>query len=135
MSTYTFQLRDGSSGVEDLVGVDLPDRERAFAYAYKVARELMSFREPQTRAWRLDVYENKGECVLQIPFASIDETLGHLTPELRAAVEDLHDRCRSLNEAMSAASITVRESRALIALSRGKPYLAAERGQTTIRDY
>jgi hypothetical protein len=46
---------------------------------------------------------------------------------------DLCYRCRLLQEAMSAASITMRESRALVARSRGKPYLAAAFGQRTIR--
>jgi hypothetical protein len=48
-------------------------------------------------------------------------------------MEDLCDHCRSLNEVMSAASVTMRESRALVARSRGKPYLAAAFGQRTIR--
>jgi hypothetical protein len=46
---------------------------------------------------------------------------------------DFYDRIRSFREAMTAASITRRESRALVARSRGKPYLAAEFGQRTIR--
>jgi hypothetical protein len=131
MPVYSFQLRDGSHRIEDEIA--LVDRERAFEYARTVARELMCCREPQTRTWRLDVYEDTGARVFQMPFAQFDETLGHLSPKVRETMVNLCDRCLSLKEAMSAASITMRESRALVARSRGKPYLAAAFGQRTIR--
>jgi hypothetical protein len=131
MPVYTFQLRDGSQWIED--EITLTDRERAFEYARTVVRELMSCQEKKTRTWRLDVYEDKGARVFEMPFAKFDETLGHLPPEVRETMVDLWDRCRSLKEAMSAASITMRESRALVARSRGKPYLAAAFGRRTIR--
>ena len=78
MATYTFQLKDGSCGITDGAGVDLPDREHARRYAHDVARELMSGREAETRFWPLDVYEDNNERILEIPFASIDRTLDHL---------------------------------------------------------
>lgn len=133
MPLYTFKLRDGSCGIDDPTAVALADRGRALAYAHDVASELMKSRERQTRTWRLDVYENNGERVFAIPFASIDQTLDHLSVPLRRKLEDLCDRSRSLREAISAARVTVRESRALLARSRGKPYLAAEAGRTAIR--
>jgi hypothetical protein len=133
MPTYTFDLKDGESGSEDGTGVNLPDREHALHYAQDVARELMSCREVQTRYWRLDVYDDSRECIYTIPFTSIDRTLDHLRPEWRTMVEKLCERNRSLREAVHAASVTVRESRALVARSRGKPYLASDFGQTTIR--
>lgn len=128
---YTLELRDGSNWIEDEVA--LPDRERAFEYARTVVRELMCCRERQTRTWRLDVYEDKGARVFEIPFAQLDETLSHLSPNGRETIVDLCDRCRSLKEAMSTAVVTMRESRALVARSQGKPYLAATFGQRTIR--
>jgi hypothetical protein len=131
MPIYTFQLRDGSHRIED--EIVLPDRERAFDYARKVVGELMSRREPQTWTWCLNVYEDKGARVFEMPFVRFDETLRHLVPEVRERMVDVCDRRRSLKEAMSAASITMRESRALVARSRGKPYLAAAFGQRTIR--
>jgi hypothetical protein len=133
MPTYTFDLKDGGSGVEDDTGINLPDREHALHYAQDVARELMSCREVQTRYWRLDVYDDNRERIYAIPFTSVDRTLDHLRPEWRATMENLCDRNRSLREAIHAASVTVRESRALVARSRGKPYLASAFGQTTIR--
>jgi hypothetical protein len=134
MPHYTFELRDGSSQIEDATGVNLPDRQQAVRYAHQVARELMRCREKQTRTWRLDVYEDEGERLFEIPFVRIDETLAHLSPSVRAMMEDLCDRVRSLMEARSAAAATVRESRALVARSRGRPYLATTSGRRTIRD-
>ena len=133
MPVYTFELRDGDRKIEDDDGVNLPDRDHAFHYALDVAHELMSCREAQTRSWRLDVYEGNREQIFQLPFARIDPTLDHLVPEVRKAVERTSDLSRSLKETMAAARVTVRESRALVALSRGRPYLATEMGERTIR--
>lgn len=57
MPLYTFELRDGFRPVEDDAGVDPPSRDHALRYAYEIVRELMKGCEPQTRSWRLDVYE------------------------------------------------------------------------------
>jgi hypothetical protein len=134
MPLYTFELRDGSCGIADTAGVSLADRDQALCYAYEVVRELMSCREHETRTWRLDVYEDHDRRVFEIPFIRLDETLDHLDPHWRSKVEDLCNRSRSLREAYSAARATVRESRALVAWSRGKPYLAVDRGQKVIRE-
>ncbi|MBV8751247.1 MAG: hypothetical protein JO328_00110 [Hyphomicrobiales bacterium] len=131
MPLYTFELHDGERPVGDETGVWFADRERALDHAYDVARELMNAREPQTRTWRLDLYED-GSRVEQIPFAQLDPTLDHLSPALRTAVERGCDRLRDFKQAMSAAQTTVRESRALVARSRGRPYLATDRGKPTI---
>jgi hypothetical protein len=132
MQRYTFQLRDGKYPVNDGSGVWLNEREQALDHAEGVARELMRGREPQTRAWRLDVYEDGG-LLYQISFASVDPTLDHLGPRVRATVEASCATIRSARETVSAAHATMRESRALVARSRGKPYLAVERGEPTIR--
>lgn len=133
MPLYTFELRDGAAPLTDSIGLHLPYRERALAYAKEVARELMQGREGQTRCWRLDVYENQGERVFEIAFAALDPTLDQLAPDLRNTMERLCGSYRSCREAIHAAQITMRESRALVALSRGKPYLAASAGEQIIR--
>jgi len=132
MPRYTFELQDGERPVGDETGVWFTDRQHALDHAYDVARELMNARELQTRTWRLDVYED-GARVGEIPFAHLDRTLDHLNPALRTSVERGCDRLRDFRQALSAAQATVRESRALVARSRGKPYLATERGEPTIR--
>jgi hypothetical protein len=134
MPLYTFELRDGSSGIADTVGVSFADRDQALCYAHGVIREMMSQCEQETRTWRLDVYEDHDRRVFEIPFARMDQTLDHLDPSWRQKIEDLCQRSRSLREAFTAACVTVRESRALVARSRGKPYLAADRGEQVIRE-
>ena len=133
MPFYTFELLNGSAPVSDETGIDVPDREHAASYGCEVARELMRGREFETRSWRLDVYDDLARCVAEIPFAALDPTLDHLAPELRSMVERMCDNRRSLQEAIHAARATIRESRALLALARGKPYLAAVNGDLTIR--
>jgi hypothetical protein len=129
MPNYTFELRDGFDPIEDQVGVILADREHAYRYAQGVVRELMTGREAQTRTWRLDVYENNAERVFEIPFASLDDTLDNLQPELRVRVEGLCECDRAFCEAIQGA---LRESRARLARSRGKPYLITNLGKRTI---
>jgi hypothetical protein len=133
LPTYTFKLSDDSGGVEDDTGVSLLNNEVARHYACAVVRELMNCRELRTRHWRLDVYEGTRQ-VFQIPFASLDHTLDHLLPQYREMVELICEQRRSLNDVMHDVSITRREAQALVARSRGKPYLAANRGQKIVRD-
>jgi hypothetical protein len=135
MPTYTFKLRDDDNGVEDDFGVSMPNAEIAHGYARDVVRELMGHRERSTRHWRLDVYQDNGEKVFEIPFASVDQTLDHLRPDYRAAVEQCAQRIRSLKDVYYDATVTQRESQSLVARSRGKPYLAADRGRKIIRDH
>ena len=131
MPLYTFELQDGERPIGDETGEWFADRNRAPDHAYGVARELMTAREPQTRTWRLDVYED-GSRVEQIPFARLDPTLDCLNPILRTNVERGCDALRDFKQAMSAARATIQESRALVALSRGRPYLATDRGRPTM---
>lgn len=134
MPLYTFELRDGSCGIADTAGVRFADRDQALGYAYEVIREMMNGRERETRTWRLDVYEDNDQRVFEIPFARMDETLDHLSAGWRNLIEDSAARLRSLHETYNATRATMRESRALVARSRGRPYLATERGQRTIRE-
>lgn len=133
MPRYTFELWDGSHRIEDETGVSLPDREHVLRYAHEVVGELMSCREATTRSWCLDVYDDQGKRIFEVPFASIDPTLNHLLPELRTSIEELCNRYRSLSETIALTRATARETRALVARSRGRPYLASDLGRTTIR--
>jgi hypothetical protein len=133
LRTYTFDLLTGDDRVADEAGVLLPDREHAHDYALQVVRDLMRSREPKTRIWRLDIYED-GHRIGEIPFAKVDRTLDHLSPPVRAAVEQRCQVLLSTREAVQAAHIAKREATALVARSRGKPYLATELGERTIRN-
>ena len=134
MPTYTFKVLDGCDDIEDETGVSFQQRDRAIRYARGVVHELMRNREAQTRTWRLDVYENGEGPICTFPFAGIDPTLDHIVPKLRTMVEAMSERKRLLNDALHAVKVTVQESRALVARSRGKPYLASQFGRSTIRD-
>jgi hypothetical protein len=134
MPIYTFKLCDGCGGLEDETGVALTDDQSAIRYARDVAHELMKHREVETRCWQLDVYEERGRHVCEIPFASLDPTLDHLSPGMRAILESLSERRRLLGDALHAEKATIRESRALLARARGKPYLASRFGKPTIRE-
>jgi len=131
MPLYTFELLDGEHLIEDETGLCFADREDALAHAQVVARELMSAREQQTRCWRLAIYEN-GECVEEMPFVRADRSLDHLRPSLRETIELSCEIVGGFRQIMSAARATMRESRALVAISRGKPYIVTEAGQPTI---
>ena len=133
MPNYTFELRDGDGGAADHVGVRLANRHRARQYAESVIHELMHGRERETRSWRLDVVENHSERIFAIPFDSLDETLDHLSAAARQAMARLCAGRRSFREASYDLLLTVRESRALIARSRGKPYVATVLGKSVIR--
>ena len=134
MPNYTFRLHGEMSGLSDMGGVSLPDRDGALAYARGVVGELMRGREIETRFWCLDVYEGETEKVFALSFASLDPTLNHLRPDLRAMVETLCGRRMALAEAFHDVEDTVRESKALMARARGKLYVAARSGEKTSRD-
>ncbi|MGB6536446.1 MAG: hypothetical protein WBF58_10855 [Xanthobacteraceae bacterium] len=133
MPHYTFELCDGSRRIQDRAGIQLHDRSAAHDYAQEVVRELMSGCERTTRTWCLEVYEDDGARVDAVSFVSIDPTLDHLAAAARTLIEGLCDRRRSFQEVVSTAQVTMRESRALVARSRGKPYLATANGERAIR--
>lgn len=134
-STYTFKLRGDNCGLVDTTGVALTDNASAYQYARSVARELMRSREIQTRYWLLEVYRDGQGPLFDILFARVDPTLDHLRRKLRADVEKVSERKRALKDVIYAASLTLRESQSLLARSRGKPYLIAEDGEITIREF
>ena len=84
MPVYRFELRDGTSGIRDDLGVSQPDREHALAYARAIVHELMRGHERETRCWRLNVYDEAWQKIFDIPFASLDPAFDLLKPELRA---------------------------------------------------
>src|SRR5262245_22568509 len=126
MPVYTFRLRDGHGDVEDTTGVQFSDRDSALGYARDVVDELMRSREAETRPWCLDVYEGDeaDSPIGEIPFASVDPSLDHLTPKYRAMVESVSERKRLLSDVIHTVKGTLMESQALVARARGKPYLA-----------
>ena len=132
MLRYTFALRADEALIEDESGIWFEDRGRAREYARDVAHELMHGREEETRSWCLEVYEG-GARIYELLFASIDPTLADLPPRLRATVEQASEKKLAFRDALATVHATMRESKALVARSRGKPYLATLAGQPTVR--
>src|SRR6516165_5390772 len=128
MPAYQFNLKTGDGTVIDPEGTDLPNDASAYAYAKAVASELMAHREPQTRSWRLEVRYSGGLPKFDLLFASIDETLSHLTPELRSSVEGLCASSASLVEEIREIKLTLLAVKATIARAEGALYLAAVNG-------
>ncbi len=113
----------------------LTDNASGYRYGRAVARELMRSREIQTRYWLLEVYRDGDGPLFDILFASVDPTLDHLRSELRSLVEKVSQKKRALKDTIYDANFTLRESQSLLARSRGKPFLIAENGEITIRDF
>src|SRR5262245_54931305 len=129
MPRYHFNLRDGAAGVTDPEGTILGDEPSARAHALDVARELMHQAETKRRHWYLEVCDQRGQRLFDVPFSLADRTIDHLGPETRRRVERLCIATRQLAETIFEARTTVLKSRALRARLNGKPYLAAECGR------
>jgi hypothetical protein len=106
MPTYTFKLKNDGAGVEDNIGINLPNADMAYGYACDVIRELMRGREQRTQRWQLDVYHSAAK-IFEIPFVCLEHTL-----DARVKVG----------------------GRSPMGRPRGKLYLAADRGQKVTRD-
>jgi hypothetical protein len=135
MPTYTFKLRSDAGGLADNTGAALADKASAYRYACSVARELMRCREIETRHWLLEVYQDGQGPLFDILFASIDPTLDHLRRELRTVVESASGNKRAFKDAVHAIGLTLRESRALLARSEGRPHLICDNGEVIIRNF
>jgi hypothetical protein len=128
MPAFYFHLRDGKSGILDDEGQELPDAAAAREYAVQVARELMRACEPDKRHYRLDICDEDGMVVTEVPFATVDPTLDHLRPDLRTVVERLSQTRREVSETLVSLEFLLLRLRTL----RGatwRPYLAAQNGQ------
>jgi hypothetical protein len=126
MPVFYFHLRDGNSGLLDNQGQKLSDAAAARAYAVRVARELMRSCELEKRHYRLDVCDEEGCMVAEVPFATVDPTLDHLQPDLRNVVERLSETKREVRETLfSLDFLTLR----LLRGHNRQPYLVTQDGQ------
>jgi hypothetical protein len=119
MPTYTFKLRSDVDWVADNVGATLADNASAYRYARCVARacavanykRAIGFSK-SIRKWARSRYS--------ISFSQTSITLDHLRRELRVLVEKVSEKKRALKDVIHDIGLTVRESQALLARSRGK---------------
>jgi hypothetical protein len=132
MHRYYFHLKDGCGGYTDSTGVCLPSEDAARDYAVRVGVELMKNRERKARHWRIHVHGEQGQLIFEIPLITLDKTLSHLSPSHKEAMEQLSHRCYALREAIEKARAVRNQARALMAKSRGQPYLAADHGESIL---
>jgi hypothetical protein len=130
MPVFFFNLKTSNANISDPDGTDLDDELAAWEHARQVARELMRWREPQSRSWRIDVRDSAGKQCFELLFASVDDTITTLGPELRGLIENLHRKQACLIDAIAAVRLSLIQIQATIARSKGKPYLASVDGMS-----
>jgi hypothetical protein len=101
MPIYSFKLRADEKVFADDAGVSLRNPKLAYNYACDVVRELMRRRESETRRWSLEAHEQSQGKIFDIPFAEIDSTLEALPENWPSVVEQLWQRVRSFQGALS----------------------------------
>jgi hypothetical protein len=126
MPVFYFRLRDGNFEFRDDQGQELPDLAAARAYAVQVARELIRKSETEKRHCRLDVYDER-DLVAEVPFATVDPTLDHLSLDLRQLVERICETRREFAETLSSLEFLILRLRQMRGLSN--PYLVAQDGR------
>jgi hypothetical protein len=129
MPRYFFNLKTREGTILDRDGTHLPDDSAARRHAELVARELRANREPSTRAWRLDVRDGCERRCSNLLFATIDDSMSHLTPQLRASLEHFCASSADFAETIQALRLTLLEVRATMARAEGVLHLAAVNGK------
>jgi hypothetical protein len=128
MPKYFFNLKHQGNIIHDLEGAELPDDAAAMAHARMVAAELMRHREPRMRGARLQVCDDDRIRCFDLLFASVDESIAHLAPELRTSVEVYYGNAASLTDAINDIRFTLLQVKGTIAKSNQAPYIAAIEG-------
>jgi hypothetical protein len=128
MPCYFFNLKDGRRTIRDPDGTEFPDDSAARDHATRVARELMKNTESRTRAWRINVCDGDGMTRFELLFASIDDSIAHLSPDLRSSVEDVCGKTASLSDTINQVQTTLLQVRGTLAQAERAPYLAVLNG-------
>ena len=129
MPRYYFHLKRRADTLFDTDGTDLPDEAAARDHALGVMSEVMRNANVRTRAWRLAVMDQDRQSCFELFFASYDDSMAHLTPELRSSIELVCRRNASLTDAITDVRATMLQIRGTLARSEGRPYVAADNGR------
>jgi hypothetical protein len=121
MPTYFYNLQTHDRIIRDPEGTDFPSQYLAWEHGRDVARELMQHRESVTRSWRLDVYDDDGTLCFDVVFATVDDAVLGLPPELRRSVQDVHTKSASLIEVMHRTKLMLSQLKATIARTESFP--------------
>jgi hypothetical protein len=114
MPHYFFHLKGDRGTIPDPNGTELLDQRAARAHGCQVARELMRHREFSTRMWRLDVCDDKGNFCFDLLFASVDDSIAHLGPDLRSSLEAVCRNTASLSDAIGQVEATLLQLRSTL---------------------
>ena len=115
MPFFYFILKKGSNTIVDRDGAEFPSEAEARFHANIVARELMRNQESKMRAWRLQVCDDDLQPVLELPLVKLDDSLSHLPPESRQAIENVWRNTDSLSDAISDVRRSLEQTKATIA--------------------
>jgi hypothetical protein len=129
MPRYYFNLKRREDTLFDPDGTELPDEAAARDHALRVISELMRNANVRTRAWRLAVMDQNRQSCFELFFASHDDSMAHLTPELRLSVELVCRRNALLTDAIVDVRATMLQIRGTLARSEGRPYVVADNGR------
>jgi hypothetical protein len=129
MPRYYFNLKRREDTIVDSDGIDLPDEAAAREHALQVMSELRRNTNVRTRAWRMAVMDQNRQFRFELLFASYDDSIAHLAPELRSSVEMICRRNASLTDAIIGVRTTLLQIKGTLARSERRPYVAAENGR------
>jgi hypothetical protein len=117
MARYYFDLKNSEGTLLDTDGTELPDEGAAREHASQVVLELMRNASVRTRMWRLTVSDQDRMSCFECLFASHDDSMAHLTPELRSSVEMVCREHTALTDAIVNVRATILQLRGTLARS------------------
>jgi hypothetical protein len=132
MTRYFFDLLAQEGRSEDGDGTWLPDASAALEHARVVAHELMKGAERSRRHWRLQIRDEESETIGELVFATVDPTLDHLGPQLRAIIEALSWAFGELTQRAIEMDAQRYAFRALLARLRRQPFLVTIGGHRVV---
>jgi hypothetical protein len=115
MPLFYYILKQGSNAIVDRDGTEFPGEAEARSHANIVARELMRNQKSKMRAWRLQVCDDYLQPVLELPLVQLDDSLAHLPPESRRAIENVWRNADSLSDSISDVRRSLEQVKATIA--------------------
>lgn len=122
MPLYYFNVINCEGTLLDPEGTELPDHEAARGHAHQVMLELMRNASTQTRLWRLAVSDHNLLPCFECLFASHDESIAHLTPDLRSSVETACRKQVALTDAIIDVRASILQLRSTLARSDAIPH-------------
>jgi len=129
MPRYYFNLKDRAGFVPDLEGTDLTDAGAARTYAAEIVRELLRHREAERRSCRLEVCDADHKPLFEVLFADLDDTLNHLSPELKANLKGVYRNAGRMNDTINDVRATLHQLKGTLARADHMPWLAAIDGR------